>query len=72
MDKLSAALTLMHDARDDRRLSTERAKRVLRACRTLRLEPREILTVFGWLEYCDTDGKPYHAGIKPVWSEGGQ
>jgi hypothetical protein len=65
MDGIDAAKCLMWEARSTQRHSNASAKRVLKACVALRVEP---FSIFYWLEYCDRSGDSFSPGIKPIWN----
>lgn len=66
MDKGTAVIDILHDAKA-RRCTKTGANRVATACATLGLTAAETLRVFGYLDYCNKDGKPWNTDVPQVW-----
>lgn len=53
-----AVMMILRECASHRRSQTA-ADRTARACEALSLSANEMREIFGYLEYCDYDGKPF-------------
>ena len=65
-DKTAAILALIYDAYRTRQRSNAGAQRMVKACGSLGLSPEDTIRVLCALEYCESDGKPFHP-LKRSW-----
>lgn len=64
MTEADAIIELLRDVNNPR-LTNASAKRVLRACKTLNVNPAGVVRVLGWLEYVRTDGTAFQPDRMP-------
>jgi hypothetical protein len=66
MTPKEAVLEIIYEARSERS-STTKAKRVLRACRVLKLDDAAIVEIMQRLEIAKHDGTPWSDKVAQVW-----
>jgi hypothetical protein len=64
--KEDALWEIIRDARRVFNTNTS-AKRILKAAKALGLDAKETVTLFYYLDYCDSGGAPYGKNVKPIW-----